>query len=221
MTVSNMRRNLLGTTLLVLLLAALLLPVTRLLSGGQDLYTRDNPVAHLTASSWVVSPDRKQVLLIYHNLYRSWAWMGGHADGDRDLCRVALRETREELGIRPENLDVIGLLDFLYLRSDALMHPVLARVDAHALTCMHPNPDEVADTFLVPVQWLTEHPPTLYRYPLRPMIGADFPYDTVQRDNSYPWEDGRMEVPVYEGLPYPLWGLTARITYYLLKDVPS
>lgn len=74
--------------------------ILSLLSGGQDLYTRDNPVAHLTASSWVVSPDRKQVLLIYHNLYRSWAWMGGHADGDRDLCRVALRETREESGLQ-------------------------------------------------------------------------------------------------------------------------
>ena len=74
--------------------------ILSLLSGGQDLYTRDNTVAHLTASSWVVSPDRKQVLLVYHNLYRSWAWMGGHADGDRDLCRVALRETREESGLQ-------------------------------------------------------------------------------------------------------------------------
>ena len=74
--------------------------ILSLLSGGQDLYTRDNPVAHLTASSWVVSPDRKQVLLVYHNLYRSWAWMGGHADGDRDFCRVALRETREESGLQ-------------------------------------------------------------------------------------------------------------------------
>lgn len=74
--------------------------ILSLLSGGQDLYTRDNTVAHLTVSSWVVSPDRKQVLLIYHNLYRSWAWMGGHADGDRDLCRVALRETREESGLQ-------------------------------------------------------------------------------------------------------------------------
>ena len=74
--------------------------ILSLLSGGQDLYTRDNTVAHLTASSWVVSPDRKQVLLVYHNLYRSWAWMGGHADGERDLCRVALRETREESGLQ-------------------------------------------------------------------------------------------------------------------------
>ena len=80
--------------------------ILSLLSSGQDLYTRDNPVAHLTASSWVVSPDRKQVLLVYHNLYRSWAWMGGHADGDRDLCQVALRETREESGL--EDLTLVS-----------------------------------------------------------------------------------------------------------------
>ena len=71
-----------------------------LLKNDVDLYHRENTAAHLTASAWVVSPDRKQVLLVYHNLYRSWAWMGGHADGDRDLCRVALRETREESGLQ-------------------------------------------------------------------------------------------------------------------------
>lgn len=70
-----------------------------LLASGQDLYTRENTLAHLTASSWVVSPDRSKVLLIYHNIYNSWAWMGGHADGDRDLLAVALRETREESGL--------------------------------------------------------------------------------------------------------------------------
>lgn len=44
---------------------------------GEELYTRANPDAHLTASAWVVSPDRKQVLMAYHNLYGSWAWLGG------------------------------------------------------------------------------------------------------------------------------------------------
>ena len=72
------------------------------LATGDSVYTRDNPIAHLTASSWVVSPDREQVLLVYHNLYNSWSWMGGHADGERDLMQVALRETREESGL--ENL---------------------------------------------------------------------------------------------------------------------
>lgn len=70
----------------------------RLLEGGQAPYGREDP-AHLTASAWVVSPDRSQVLLAYHNLFNSWTWLGGHADGERDLLSVALREAREESGL--------------------------------------------------------------------------------------------------------------------------
>lgn len=62
-------------------------------------FTRDCAAAHFTASAWVVSPDRKQVLMIYHNLYDSWAWMGGHADGEEDLFAVARREVMEESGL--------------------------------------------------------------------------------------------------------------------------
>ena len=72
----------------------------RWLSSGVDIATRDNPVAHLTASAWVVSPGRKFVLMAYHNLYDSWAWLGGHADGELDLQAVAAREAREESGIQ-------------------------------------------------------------------------------------------------------------------------
>lgn len=71
----------------------------RRLRSGEDLYTRDNSAGHLTASAWVVSPDRRQVLMAYHNIYDSWSWLGGHADGDRDLLAVALREVREESGL--------------------------------------------------------------------------------------------------------------------------
>lgn len=71
----------------------------RRLKSGEALYTRENHSAHLTASAWVVSPDRTQVLLAYHNLYGSWAWLGGHADGERDLLAVALREVKEESGL--------------------------------------------------------------------------------------------------------------------------
>lgn len=71
----------------------------RWLESGLELYSRDCAAAHLTASAWVVSPDRQKVLMAYHNLYHSWAWTGGHADGDRDLSRVARRECMEESGI--------------------------------------------------------------------------------------------------------------------------
>lgn len=70
-----------------------------LLESGQELHTRENGVCHLTASAWVVSPDRRRVLMCYHSIYDSWSWLGGHADGERDLAPVALREVREESGL--------------------------------------------------------------------------------------------------------------------------
>lgn len=70
-----------------------------LLEQGEDLFSRSNRTCHFTASAWVVSPDRSQVLMAYHDLYRSWAWLGGHADGEKDLLATALREVREESGL--------------------------------------------------------------------------------------------------------------------------
>ena len=70
-----------------------------LLDDGEDLLHRTCETAHFTASSWIVSPDRRQVLMVYHNIYQSWSWTGGHADGDADFLRVALREAQEETGV--------------------------------------------------------------------------------------------------------------------------
>lgn len=73
--------------------------IVRRLRGGEDLWTRENAAAHLTASAWIVSPDRTRTLMCFHTLYNSWSWLGGHADGETDLLAVALREAREESGL--------------------------------------------------------------------------------------------------------------------------
>lgn len=65
-----------------------------------DVLTRDNSVCHFTASSWICDEDCRHVLMIYHNIYDSWAWTGGHADGCGDLASVALREALEETGLK-------------------------------------------------------------------------------------------------------------------------
>lgn len=84
----------------------------KLLAEDTDISRRDNLMAHLTASAWVVNPERTKVLMAYHNLYDSWAWLGGHADGSFDLAAVAEKESREEAGLRDVKLlsdDILSL----------------------------------------------------------------------------------------------------------------
>ena len=70
------------------------------LQKGNAALTRDDLVAHFTASAWVCSKDRSRILMAYHNIYKAWAWLGGHADGDDDLQAVARREAQEETGVQ-------------------------------------------------------------------------------------------------------------------------
>lgn len=69
------------------------------IENNENAFLRENTVAHITASAWVVNKDRSKVLMAYHNIYNSWSWLGGHADGDTDLLSVAVREVKEEAGI--------------------------------------------------------------------------------------------------------------------------
>lgn len=82
------------------------------LSALQNPLSRENVFAHFTGSAWIVNPDRTRVLMAWHNIYRTWAWTGGHADGEADLLSVALREAREETGIasiRPVTPEIYSL----------------------------------------------------------------------------------------------------------------
>lgn len=80
-----------------------------------DIYVRENELVHITASAWIVNSSRTKTLMAYHNIMQTWAWLGGHADGETDLLQVALKEAREESGvqnIRPvsENLYSVEML---------------------------------------------------------------------------------------------------------------
>ena len=66
---------------------------------NKDAFFRTTSQAHMTASAWVLSPDGTRVAMCYHNIYQSWSWCGGHADGEEDLLTVAIREVQEETGL--------------------------------------------------------------------------------------------------------------------------
>jgi len=77
-----------------------------------NLLTRENKIMHVTSSGYIVNKTRDKVLMIYHKIYDSWAWTGGHADGDSDLLQVAVKEAKEETGIEnitPVLQDIISI----------------------------------------------------------------------------------------------------------------
>ena len=86
--------------------------ILRFLERNDDAFLRQNRIAHMTASAWVVNPGRDKVLMVYHRIYDSWSWTGGHADGEEDLLSVALREVTEETGVthvRPVTKEIFSL----------------------------------------------------------------------------------------------------------------
>ena len=76
----------------------------KFISSTEDVLTRENQIAHMTASAWITNKNRDKILMIYHNIYDSWAWVGGHADGDEDLLHVIRKEIEEETGIKNAKL---------------------------------------------------------------------------------------------------------------------
>lgn len=82
-------------------------------------FDRQNPVGHITGSAWVVDPTGTRVLLTHHKKLGKWLQVGGHADGERDVMKVALREAQEESGLT----DLLPVSSEIF---DVDIHPIPA-----------------------------------------------------------------------------------------------
>ena len=75
-----------------------------------DVLTRQNEYAHFTSSAFILNKERTKMLMIYHNIYKSWAWTGGHNDGDSNSLYVTIKEAKEETGLK----NVRPIIDDIY-----------------------------------------------------------------------------------------------------------
>lgn len=80
--------------------------ILRFIEEYPDIFYRENKIAHITSSAWITNKDHTKILMAYHNIYKSFSWLGGHNDGEQDCLKVALKEVREESGI--ENVKAIS-----------------------------------------------------------------------------------------------------------------
>ena len=92
----------------------------RFVEENEDCFERSHRTGHITGSAWIVDLRREKVLLTHHHRLDKWMQLGGHADGDADVLRVALREAREESGLA----DIRSLSESIY---DVDVHEIPAR----------------------------------------------------------------------------------------------
>ena len=143
---------------------------------------------------------------------------GGAEPGESDTA-CALRETEEELGIPPSEIQVLGRSDFLITPAGVRLQPVLGLLSPGAMGLLRPSPAEVAETFTVPFAFFRETEAELYAYTQEPVIQPDFPFEAVGVRPGYPFARGRVEVPVWHYETHVIWGITARIVRSVLRGL--
>lgn len=71
----------------------------KLIAENENILTRDCLDQHISSSGFIMDETLENCLMVYHNIYKSFGWTGGHNDGNEDMLRVALKEAKEETGI--------------------------------------------------------------------------------------------------------------------------
>lgn len=133
---------------------------------------------------------------------------GGGIDPGETPREAAVRETREELGLTEDEIDVIGPMDFFISPYGQIMYPFVARTK---VTEFFFSPFEVDSVLKVPLDFFIETEPMRYDMDVSPEIGDDFPYDLIQNGRQYKFSKGVSTQYFYKYQGHVIWGFTARV----------
>jgi len=140
---------------------------------------------------------------------------GGKVEPNETWQQAACRETVEELGILPSKVQWLGELDIATISHNRTVHSGLALLNTE-FTSLKPSADEVAELFMVPLDFFLSTKPDIYPVTTQGMPSANFPYQDIPGGKQYPWNSGSYDVPFFYYQNRVIWGLTARIIINLI-----
>ncbi|CYX77673.1 CoA pyrophosphatase [Streptococcus suis] len=143
---------------------------------------------------------------------------GGGVEVGETPQQAAIREVMEELNIQPEQIDILGEIDYLVLERSTI-HCFVGRVNLDWTTIL-PN-EEVARIFTVPLSTLLTTQPVYYQLDSQIVPDCDFPFERLRGGVDYPFSHHKRSVPFYENLPENIWGMTAQFTHRFTEIVKN
>ena len=142
---------------------------------------------------------------------------GGRVENGEGLepLNTALRETTEELGISVSDIEILGPLDILVTPRSTLIYPHAGII---LTTDLRPDPAEVEETFLVPLDFFLQAPPYISYIEVATRYQRDFPLERVPPAYTEGWHiKSSYPMYFYEYEKYFIWGLTCKILYNFLR----
>lgn len=150
---------------------------------------------------------------------------GGRLEAGETPLEAAIRETREELLVDREQIEILGPGDIFVSPFNMMIHPFIVILRDYDFRF---SQEEVADVFTVPVCFFQDHKPKKYFNYLSHELPNDFPYEWIPGGKNYPWIKGTYEINFYSYQEDVIWGMTACIVestvelirnYHLLKGM--
>ncbi len=143
---------------------------------------------------------------------------GGRIEEGESPKEAAIREATEELGIKEEDIEYLGEMDYFISPYGAIMYPFVGRLKSLKL---QPNEKEVKELFMVPIEYFMVNEPMVHEVSIIPQIKEDFPYDMIYGGKGYKFAKGKMNQYFYSYQGHNIWGFTALITKSFIELLKS
>lgn len=133
---------------------------------------------------------------------------GGKLEENESPAEAAVRETKEELNINDDDIEVLGEMDYFVSPYGSIIYPFVAFLKKREIV---PNSGEVDHVFSVPLKYFMENQPIYYEMKIVPNLTEDFPFHFIRGGRNYKFSSGKIEQYFYKYKGYVIWGFTARI----------
>lgn len=139
---------------------------------------------------------------------------GGAMEEGETPLQCAFREAREELGMIPEELELVSKIDTLHTVSNFTIYCYLGILDGIPQNI---SEEEVEEIVCVPIKYLIDNPPEMHVMNMLPKVDESFPYEKIDFMDGYKWRTGKADIPIYQYKDKVIWGITARITHNFIR----
>lgn len=143
---------------------------------------------------------------------------GGKVELGEDPRETSIRETMEELNLQRDQIEFIGDMDYFISPYGNIIHAFVGKLKHGEI---NPSKDEVHHVFKVPLKFLLEHEPLLYKMEIGPVNQEGFPFHLINKGKDYKFRKGYLDEYFYEYNDYVIWGFTAQIIKSFIEIIQS